>query len=114
VEGGDTVAVDVAPKRRDAVDVLVVVEVGQQAAVGPRHDQRPLGEVVLHRGEGVPEVVVVPALQLFAGGVHDASTSTGVPTPPPRVRAALPWLTASSRQPELDTSATGQPTSASP
>src|SRR5262249_53537778 len=72
VQLGDAVAVDVAPEGGDAVEVLVAVEVDEEAAGGLCDDEGPLGGVVLHGGEGVPDVGLVPLFELLAGGLHDA------------------------------------------
>ena len=67
VDLGDAMAVDVAPQRRDAVEVLAAVEIDEEAAVRRGDDERRFGGVRLHRREGVPDVVAVPLFELFAG-----------------------------------------------
>ena len=67
---GHGMAVDVAPQRRDAVEVFVAVEVDERAAARFADDERGLGGVGLHRREGVPDVFAVPALEVFAVGRH--------------------------------------------
>ena len=67
VDFGDAMAVDVAPQRRDAVEVLAAVEIDEEAAVRRGDDERRLGGVGLHRRERVPDVVAVPLFELFAG-----------------------------------------------
>ena len=52
-------AVDVAPQAAHAVDVLVAVDVGEHAALGPLDDKRL---VLGHLREGVPDVGAVPVV----------------------------------------------------
>src|SRR5437870_3167182 len=70
VELRHAMAVDVAPERRDAVDVGVAVEVEEEAPLGTVDDQRAFLRVGLHRRERMPDVIAVPAFQLFARRVH--------------------------------------------
>ena len=55
VDARMAVAVDVAPQRRDAVDVGVAVGVPERAALGALDDQRVLVAPALLLGERVPE-----------------------------------------------------------
>ncbi len=72
VDFRDAMAVDVAPQRRDAVEVLAAVEIDEEAAVRPRDDERRFGGVGLHRREGMPDVVAVPLFEFVAGRhVHE-------------------------------------------
>ena len=80
VELRHAVAVDVAPQRRDAVEVLAAVEVDEEAAVAPRDDERRLGGVGLHRRERVPDVVAVPLFEFFAGGHGQSGSKPGAAT----------------------------------
>ena len=73
VELGHTMAVEVAPQRRDAVNIAPAVEVDQVAAFGAVDQERRFLGVSLHRREGVPDVLAVPSFELFAGGVHEGS-----------------------------------------
>ena len=57
---GVAMAVDVAPQAADAVDVLVAVDVGEHAALGPFDDERL---VLGHLREGVPDVGAVPIVK---------------------------------------------------
>src|SRR5262245_123176 len=75
VEFRDAVAVNVAPQRRDAVDVPVAVEILEPAALGALDDQRGLGGVGRHRRERVPDVLPIPLLQLLARRFHRVSCS---------------------------------------
>ncbi len=59
VDRGLAVPVDVAPERRDAVQVPAAVGVDQVVALGRGDHERVGGEPLLHLGEGMPEVGVV-------------------------------------------------------
>ena len=61
-----TMTMDVAPQRRNAVDIRITVEVVEEAAVGALDDERRLGGVLEHRCEGMPDVIAVPLFKLFA------------------------------------------------
>jgi hypothetical protein len=58
-------AVDIAPQAADAIDVLVALDVGEQAAFGPFDDKRL---VLGHLREGVPDVGAVPRVELIMHG----------------------------------------------
>jgi hypothetical protein len=62
------VAVDVAPQRRDAVDVGVAGRVVERAALGALDQHRRLGLPPSLLGERVPEVRAVQRGE--GGGVH--------------------------------------------
>ena len=64
------VAMDVAPQRGNAVEVLAAIDVHQEAAVGALDDQGPFRGVGLHGGEGMPQVLVVPLFELLACWFH--------------------------------------------
>src|SRR5579884_2487476 len=87
-------AVDVAPERRHAVDVLVTVRVHEKAAVSPLDDKRLFRGIGLHRRERMPDVVAVPLFKLLATSRHGHcctdSTETGSPTWASSRVAALP------------------------
>ena len=52
-------AVNVAPERRDAVDVAAALRVDQARPLGPLHDQRILGAPAALLGERMPEVSAI-------------------------------------------------------
>ena len=59
VEGGVAVAVDVAPQRRDAVDVAPAIRVDQVGALAGVDRQRLGLDPSALLGEGVPDVPVI-------------------------------------------------------
>jgi hypothetical protein len=71
VQFRDTMTVYVTPHGRDAVNVLPTLDIHKEAAVGPLDDQGLLGGISLHRRERVPEMIAVPAFELFSSGVHE-------------------------------------------
>src|SRR5262245_36537878 len=73
IEFGDAVAVDIAPQRRDTIDVPVAVEVLEPAALGALDDEGRLSAVGLHRRERMPDVLAVPLFELLARRFHRAS-----------------------------------------
>src|SRR6266851_7533483 len=65
VQLAPVVAVHVEPQRRVTVEVLVPVDVVEPHALRPRHDQRLVGEELLHLRKGVPEVAPILVEQLL-------------------------------------------------
>ena len=60
------VAVEVGPEGGDPVQVTVALEVKEVDALAPGDDQELFFPEALHLGEGMPEVLPVPARQGFA------------------------------------------------
>ncbi len=75
VDFGHSVSVDVAPERRDAVEIPASFDVDQEEAVGRLDDRRPLVAVGEHRREGVPDELVVPFPQRRRRSAHRSSDS---------------------------------------
>src|SRR5581483_2988500 len=65
------VAVDVTPQRRDPVQVTVAVYVDEVAALALGDDNRIFGEPLLHLGERVPEVGVIPSFEVVIRRNHE-------------------------------------------
>jgi hypothetical protein len=66
------VAVDIAPQGGDAVQIAVAVNIVEVNALAMGDDQEFFFPEASHLGEGMPEVVMVPAGQGVAI-VHDGS-----------------------------------------
>ncbi len=63
VNRGMAVTVDVHPEGRDPIYVPASVDIHEIDPLGPFDDEGFLGLIVLHLGEGVPEVTFVPFLK---------------------------------------------------
>ena len=59
VDARVAVPVDVAPQRRDAVDVATAVDVDEVGALGALDDQRLIVDPAALLGEGMPDVSVI-------------------------------------------------------
>jgi hypothetical protein len=69
VDARVAVPVDVAPERRDAVDVAVAVDVDQVRALGPIDDQQVLVHPALLLRERVPEMCAIGGGEIHAATV---------------------------------------------
>ncbi len=70
IELGNPMPVNVAPQRRDAIEVFSAVQVDQETASRFGDDQRSFGGIGLHGREGMPYVVAVPLFELFTVRWH--------------------------------------------
>ena len=59
VDGGVVMAVDIAPEGGDAVDIFVIVCVIKVYAIAAGDDEGVIFEPEAHRGEGMPDELLV-------------------------------------------------------
>jgi hypothetical protein len=69
-------AVDIAPQRRDAVEILAAIEVNEEATTGRGDDEWLLGGICLHGRERMPNVLAVPLFELFTAESHAVTITT--------------------------------------
>src|SRR5947209_20220113 len=60
IELRNAMAVNVAPQRRNPIDVFPAVKIDQHTPLGALNDNAPLPRIVLHRSKRVPDVLPVP------------------------------------------------------
>src|SRR5262245_63034100 len=69
------VAVDVAPKRRNAVEIFSSRVIHQIVTIGPADDDGILFHPLLHLRKRMPQVVMIDLLQSLVIGAHASSFS---------------------------------------
>src|SRR5437899_9116715 len=76
IELRNPMAVNVAPQRRNPIDVFPAVKIDQHAPPGALNDNGPLPRIGLHRRKRVPHVIPIPLFELFARSRHSSKSPT--------------------------------------
>src|SRR5438034_8395376 len=76
IELRNPMAVNVAPQRRNPVDVFPAVKIDQHAPLSALDDNGQLPRIVLHRSKRMPDVLPIPLFELFARRRHSSKSPT--------------------------------------